>query len=180
MTDATQTIVFGGGCFWCTEAVFQNVRGVTSVMPGYSGGQVENPTYEQVCSGKTGHAEVLRIEYDPTQVRFQDLLKVFFSAHDPTTLNRQGDDVGTQYRSAIYYTTDTQKEEAEAYITQLAKTQPASKQVVTELKPLKTFFEADESHRQYYLKNPSQAYCQLVIAPKLDKVQQEHSELLTS
>ncbi len=176
--------VFGGGCFWCTEAVFNMLRGVVSVMPGYAGGTAlpggQHPTYEQVSTGKTGYAEVIRIEYDPVQVRFHDLLTVFFATHDPTTLNRQGNDVGTQYRSAIFYTTDEQKKEAEDFIVGLNASAQDGAPIVTEVRPLEKFYEAEQYHKDYYQKNISQPYCQIVINPKLDKVQKEFSALLKS
>lgn len=169
--------VFGGGCFWCTEAVFSSLRGVISVMPGYTGGTVENPSYEAVCSGKTGHAEVSRIEFDPSVISFNDLLTVFFATHDPMTLNRQGADVGTQYRSAIFYTNEKQREEAEKFIADLGS-DTAGQKIVTEITPLREFYAADESHRQYYLRNAEQAYCQAVISPKLEKLQEKYASLL--
>ncbi len=173
--DNIETVVFGGGCFWCTEAVFEELKGVVSVMPGYAGGAVENPTYEQIETGKTGHAQVSKVEFDPSKISYKDLLTVFFATHDPTTLNRQGADVGTQYRSIILYTTKEQKVAAEEFITELNK---EGEQVVTELKPLEKFYEAEDYHRQYYLKNKDKPYCQLVINPKLDKLQKKFSELL--
>lgn len=166
------TIVFGGGCFWCTEAVFQDLKGVTGVMPGYAGGSVPDPTYEQICSGKTGHAEVIKIDYDPALIKFHDLLTVFFATHDPTTMNRQGGDVGTQYRSVIFYSTEDQKKESEAFIKDLGEG------IVTEVKHLEAFYPAEEYHRNYYKNNSSQAYCQLIINPKLQKVQEKFYELL--
>ena len=168
----TQTIVFGGGCFWCTEAVFQDLMGVTGVMSGYAGGNVTNPTYEQICSGKTGHAEVIKIDYDPKRIKFHDLLTVFFATHDPTTMNRQGADVGTQYRSVIFYSTEAQKQEAEAFIKELGEG------IVTQLEPLNNFYPAEEYHRNYYKNNSSAPYCQMVINPKLQKVQEKFYELL--
>ncbi len=173
----TQVAVFGGGCFWCTEAVFSELKGVISVMPGYTGGTVPNPSYEAICSGSTGHAEVSRIEFDPSQITFNDLMTVFFATHDPTTLNRQGADVGTQYRSAIFTTSDEQKTEAEKFITQLDSNEPGQK-IVTEVVPLGEFYPADESHRQYYLRNSEQAYCQVVISPKLEKLKAKFDALL--
>lgn len=181
MTEKAQNMhkiaVFGGGCFWCTEAVYSELKGVISVMPGYAGGTTPNPTYEQVCSGNTGHAEVIRIEYEPDKISYNDLLTVFFATHDPTTLNRQGGDVGTQYRSVILYTDETQKSEAEAFIKKLSED---GEKVVTELKPLESFYEAEDYHRQYYLKNSSAPYCQLVINPKLEKLKEKFYALLKS
>ncbi len=170
--------IFGGGCFWCTEAVFKMLDGVESVMPGYAGGTVPNPTYEQVCTGDTGHAEVTRIEYDPAKVSFRTLLTVFFATHDPTTLNRQGNDVGTQYRSVILYTTPAQKEEAEAFIREVDASSKEGGRVVTEVKPLEAFYAAEPDHRDYFARNPEKAYCNLVISPKVEKVQKEFAELL--
>jgi len=175
-----EIIVFGGGCFWCTEAVFNMLRGVASVMPGYAGGKTPNPTYEQVSTGATGHAEAIQIEYDPVQIQFHDLLIVFFATHDPTTPNRQGNDVGTQYRSAIFYTTDEQKKEAEDFIAGLNASAQDGVPVVTEVRPLEQFYPAEQYHKDYYQKNISQPYCQIVINPKLDKMQKEFSALLKS
>ncbi len=170
--------VFGGGCFWCTEAVFKMMKGVSSVLPGYSGGTTENPTYEEVCSGKTGHAEVTRVEYDPSQVSYRDLLTVFFGSHDPTTLNRQGNDVGTQYRSAVFYTTPEQKKEALAIIKEIDASNTGGDQVVTEVTPLKKFYEAENYHHDYFSNHPGNPYCELVINPKLEKVQKKFANLL--
>jgi peptide-methionine (S)-S-oxide reductase len=175
MADPKEIAVFAGGCFWCTEAVFEDLKGVASVMPGYAGGTVPNPTDQQVYSGKTGHAESIHIEYDPEQISYHDLLTVFFASHDPTSLNRQGADVGTCYRSAIFYATETQKREAEKFIEQLNESGP---KVVTELQPLGDFYLAEEYHRQYYKNNIAQPYCQVVINPKLEKVRERFHELL--
>jgi peptide-methionine (S)-S-oxide reductase len=177
MKDKIETVVFGGGCFWCTEAVFKALRGVSSVMPGYAGGQTENPTYERVSSGNTGHAEVTRIEFDSGQIKFMDLLTVFFATHDPTTLNRQGNDVGTQYRSIILYTTPEQKERSEKFIADL-DSEYKDHPVVTEVRPLEKFYEAESYHKDYFANNPDKAYCQLVINPKVEKVQAKFAELL--
>jgi peptide-methionine (S)-S-oxide reductase len=168
-------IVLAGGCFWCTEAVFKSLRGVLSVMPGYTGGSTQNPTYEEVCTGKTGHAEVIEINYDPSIVSLDDLLTVFFATHNPTTLNRQGADIGTQYRSGIFYTTKEQKEKAEGFIKELNKD---GEPIVTELKPLKEFYPAEEYHQDYYRKNSSAPYCQVVINPKLKKLRERFQKLL--
>ena len=178
METNREIAVFGGGCFWCTEAVFQSLKGVISVTPGYSGGSIAYPTYEQVSSGTTGHAEVTRIEYDSTRVSYHDLLTVFFATHDPTTLNRQGNDVGTQYRSAIFYTNDEQKQTAEVFIKELNESDPGGHPVVTEVTPFEVFYEAEEYHRNYFLNNPDKAYCQIVINPKVQKVQKKFAELL--
>lgn len=175
--DGTREIVaFGGGCFWCTEAVFSELRGVISVLSGYTGGLVRNPTYDQVCSGTSGHAEVVRVEFDSSQITFNDLLTVFFATHDPTTLNRQGSDVGTQYRSSIFYTSQAQQQAAEAFIADL--NEGSEKKIVTELALLGEFYPAEEWHREYYFKNSDQPYCQLVISPKLEKLQAKYSQLL--
>ncbi len=176
----TEAAVFGGGCFWCTEAVFDELHGVVSVMPGYAGGRVKNPTYEQVCGGDTGHAEVIRIEFDPSEIGFKDLLTVFFATHDPTTLNRQGNDVGTQYRSAVLYADEAQRKEAEAFINELNAAKTFSKPVVTTLEPLGQFYEAEDYHRKYFAKNPYQPYCQVMIPPKLKKLHKQFADLLKS
>jgi peptide-methionine (S)-S-oxide reductase len=172
--------VFGGGCFWCTEAVFDELRGVISVVSGYAGGDVKNPTYEQVCGGRTGHAEVIRIEFDPDQIAFRDLLTVFFATHDPTTLNRQGNDVGTQYRSAILYADEEQKREAEGLIKELDAAGTFGKPIVTTLEPLTDFYPAESYHQKYYANNQYQPYCQVMIPPKLNKLQKQFAELLKS
>jgi peptide-methionine (S)-S-oxide reductase len=172
--------VFGGGCFWCTEAVFDELRGVISVVSGYAGGSTKNPTYEQVCSGGTGHAEVIRIEFDPTQISFSDLMTVFFATHDPTTLNRQGNDVGTQYRSTILYANEEQKRLAEALIKELNESKTFGKPVVTTAEPLGEFYAAEDYHQKYYANNPYQPYCQYSIPPKLNKLYKQFSQLLKS
>ncbi len=171
--------VFGGGCFWCTEAAFERLRGVISVESGYAGGNVERPTYEQVCSGRTGHAEVVRVEYDPAHISFHDLLTVFFGIHDPTTLNRQGHVSGTQYRSIILYTSPQQKQEAESYVAKLQKDFKETP-IVTEIKELSAFYPAEEYHRRYYERNGDQPYCQLVINPKIAKLKKEYAAFLKS
>ncbi|OGY32330.1 MAG: peptide-methionine (S)-S-oxide reductase [Candidatus Andersenbacteria bacterium RIFCSPHIGHO2_02_FULL_45_11] len=178
MDEKHEIVAFGGGCFWCTEAVFSELRGVASVMPGYTGGLSKNPTYDQVCSGTSGHAEVIKIEFDPSQITFNDLLTVFFATHEPTTLNRQGNDVGTQYRSSIFYTTEQQEHEVEKFIADL--NEGASARVVTEIASLGEFYPAEEWHREYYFKNSDQPYCQLVISPKLERLQAKYSQLLKS
>lgn len=174
----SERIVFGGGCFWCIEAVFKMVEGVTNVVPGYAGGETENPTYEEVCSGETGHAEVVLVEYDNKKVEFEDLLTIFFGSHDPTTLNRQGADVGAQYRSVVYYTTDIQKEKTEKFIDDINKSSGKGSPVVTEVKPLEKFYEAEEYHKDYFERNKMNPYCMVVINPKLKKVQKKYAELL--
>jgi len=170
--------VFGGGCFWCTEAVFKMLKGVAKVEPGYAGGAVPNPTYEQVCTGRTGHAEVIRIEYDPAFVSYDDLLTVFFATHDPTTLNRQGNDVGTQYRSAVFFTDEAQAAEAKAFIAGLEAAAPGGDPVVTEVVPLDAFWPAEDYHRDYYARNQEQPYCRAIINPKLEKVKKKFAALL--
>ena len=173
-----ETAIFGGGCFWCTEAVFKMLRGVVSVMPGYAGGSVPNPSYEQVSTGTTGHAEATKIEFDPVQISFENLLTVFFASHDPTTINRQGNDVGPQYRSVIFTTNSAQKEQAENFILNLNASNPGGQPIVTEVKPFDAFYEAEDYHKDYYARNPEQMYCQIVINPKLEKVKKEFSRLL--
>jgi len=162
--------VFGGGCFWCTEAVFKMLKGVKVVSPGYAGGSKEDATYEKVSSGNTGHAEVIYIEYDPKQIAYKDLLTVFFASHDPTTINRQGNDIGAQYRSIVFYTTEEQKKEAEKFIKEL--------DTVTLLEPFKEFYEAENYHKDYYANHQSAQYCQIIINPKLEKVQKDFENLL--
>jgi peptide-methionine (S)-S-oxide reductase len=163
------TAIFGAGCFWCVEAIFQQLEGVEKVASGYSGGARENPTYDQVCSGATGHAEVIQVIYDPAKISFVDLLEVFWGVHDPTTLNRQGADVGTQYRSVIFYTNADQKKLAEDYKTKLNASGAFPQPVVTEISPLKSFYVAENYHQNYFNENGNQPYCSLVIRPKLDK-----------
>ena len=162
--------IFGGGCFWCTEAVFQQVRGVTAVTSGYAGGARPNPSYEQVCSGATGHAEVIRVDYDPAEISYPTLLQVFFATHDPTTLNRQGHDVGRQYRSVSYTLDDTQQQQAEAMVEVLRQQGIA---VVTEVQPAPVFYPAEAYHQNFFARNPNQGYCNAVIPPKLAKLQQK-------
>jgi len=176
--NKNQIAVFGGGCFWCTEAVFEELRGVMSVMPGYTGGTVANPSYDAVCSGTTGHVEATRVEYDPAAIAYRDLLTVFFASHDPTTLNRQGNDVGTQYRSAIFYTTPAQKAEAEKFIAELAASDPGGRPIVTEVLPLGEFYDAEDYHRQYFKNHPDAGYCQVIIEPKVEKLQKQFADLL--
>lgn len=170
--------VFGGGCFWCIEAVFKMLKGVSSVLPGYSGGKVPNPTYEQVCSGTTGHAECTQVEFDPNEVKYRDLLTVFFGSHDPTTLNRQGADVGTQYRSVIFYTNPEQKQTAEDFIKEINDSSQDGKPVVTEVLSLDVFYEAENYHKDYFTNHKDEAYCELVINPKLEKVVKNFGSLL--
>lgn len=163
------TATFGAGCFWCVEAIFQNLDGVESVASGYSGGHVKNPAYKEVCNGTTGHAEVIQLTYDPSKITFEELLEVFWQTHDPTTLNRQGADVGTQYRSAIFYHNDKQKELAETYRKKLDESGAFDKPIVTEISPIKNFYKAEDYHQNYYNQNSEESYCTFVIRPKLDK-----------
>lgn len=167
--ESTEEAVIGGGCFWCTESVFQRVKGVSSVVSGYAGGASKNPTYDEVCSGKSGHAEVIQITFDPKEVSFEELLQIFFRVHDPTTLNQQGNDVGTQYRSVILYNNDKQKETAEKVKEEVNKAKVYSDPIVTEIAPLATFYSAEDSHQNFYNENTSHGYCNYVIKPKLDK-----------
>lgn len=171
------TAVFGAGCFWCTEAIFEELKGVQSVEAGYAGGTVENPTYEQVCSGTTGHAEVARIIFDPSVISYDDLLEVFWTTHDPTTLNRQGADVGEQYRSVIFYLSDKQKESAEKSKNNVAP-QIWNDPIVTSIEPLKNFYIAEDYHQDYYNNNQTKGYCQYVINPKLEKFRKKFKEKL--
>lgn len=175
-----QQATLGGGCFWCLEPVFDQVKGVKSVEPGYAGGQVEHPTYEQVCTGTTGHAEVVQVTFDPKEISFRQLLNIFFTIHDPTTLDRQGADVGTHYRSAIFYHDDEQAETARQVIAQLEDEQIWPKPIVTEVTALEAFYPAENYHRDYYRRNPYQPYCQVVIAPKVQRFRQQFSHLLTA
>lgn len=194
LNGKTEIAVFGGGCFWCTEAVFKMLKGIVSVMPGYAGGPStgsspegrgssragQAPTYEEVSGGTTGHAEVIKIEFNPEKVRYRDLLTVFFSTHDPTTPNRQGADVGTQYRSVIFYTDGGQKKEAEEFIVELNASNSQGAPIVTAVERLTNFYEAESYHQNYYAKNQQNAYCQVVINPKLEKVQQKFAKLLNN
>ena len=178
MQKKIQTAIFGGGCFWCTEAVFKMLKGVISVTTGYAGGSMAKPSYEHVSSGTTGHAQVVRVDFDPEKISYTDLLTVFFATHDPTTANRQGADVGPQYRSLILYTDDAQKKEAERFIHDINASHPKGKPVVTEVVPFEKFYEAEHYRHDYYEKNADQPYCQVVIEPKLEKVQKMFGELL--
>ncbi len=167
-----------GGCFWCLEAVFDQVIGVTDVVSGYAGGQIPEPTYQQVCTGETGHAEVVQVTFDPEQITFENLLHIFFSIHDPTTLNRQGADVGSQYRSAIFYVNANQKTAAEAVIQQLELEKIWDNPIVTQVVPQDAFYPAEEYHQEYFARNPSQGYCQFVVAPKVAKFRKKYLHLL--
>jgi peptide-methionine (S)-S-oxide reductase len=176
MTDTVKTAVLGGGCFWCTEAVFSILKGVLRVTPGYAGGKIDKPTYQQVCSGTTGHAEVIKIDYDPSLISYIDLLDVFFHVHDPTTLNRQGNDFGEQYRSIIFCIDEEQKALAERFVSELNASPEFKRPVVTEIKQLTAFYEAEGYHQSYYENNGGQPYCQMIISPKLDKFRQKFAK----
>ena len=174
--SALEVATLGGGCFWCTEAVYLEVKGVTSVVSGYTGGQVEHPTYEQVCAGDTGHAEVVKLEFDPAVISYRDLLEIFFTIHDPTTLNRQGNDVGTQYRSVIYTVSPQQEAMARQVIAEMAHVWDAP--IVTELAPAQVFYPAEDYHQDYFRQHPLQGYCAFVVAPKVDKFRKTYSNRL--
>ena len=164
----TESIVLGGGCFWCTEAVFDKVRGVVDVESGYSNGQALNPSYEQVCTGRTGHNEVVRVTFDPAQITLREIFEIFFVIHDPTTLNRQGNDAGTQYRSGIYYTDDAQKQVAGDVIREMVESRTYNSPIVTEVVPLANYSTAEAYHQDYFLNNPNQGYCAFVVGPKVE------------
>ncbi len=168
----------GGGCFWCTEAVYKELNGVAKVKPGYSGGQIKNPAYREVCTGRTGHAEVVQVTFDPDIISFTEILEVFFRTHDPTTLNRQGNDVGTQYRSVIFYHNQTQKEIAEKVIERIENELVYNKPIVTQVEPFDAFYEAEDYHHDYFERNPGQPYCQFVVAPKVEKFRKIFKEQL--
>ena len=174
--DDAEEIVLGGGCFWCTEAVFLMLKGIVSVEPGYSGGRLANPTYEQVSAGNTGHVEVIKITYQPDRLSFEEILQVFFETHDPTTPNRQGNDVGPQYHSAIFYTTERQLQKAEHYKSMIAGRY--TKPIVTTVAPLKNFYKAEDYHQKYYQNHQGAGYCQVVIDPKVEKVKTKFKDLL--
>lgn len=176
--EKNEVAVFGGGCFWCTEAVFQRLRGVVKVVSGYAGGKIPNPSYDRVSLGKTGHAEVIEIFFDPAKISYQQLLQVFFVVHDPTTLNQQGYDKGTQYRSVIFTTTQEQANQAQKYIDELTSKNEFDQLIVTEVAPLADFFTAEEYHQNYYNQNQSQPYCQIIINPKLEKLFTHFPELV--
>ena len=180
MDSHLQTAVFGGGCFWCTEAIFTRLRGVKTVASGYAGGSTANPTYEQVSRGNTGHAEAIQIEFDPQAISYGDLLNVFFATHDPTTPNRQGNDVGPQYRSAVFYASPAQRDEAQAFIAQLTQEGIYNAPIVTEISPLDKFWPAESYHKRYYENHSDQPYCRLVIDPKIAKLRAKFAPLLTS
>jgi len=177
-TQNRAVATLGGGCFWCLEAVYERVEGVTSVTSGYAGGHVPTPSYRQVCNGTTGHAEVVQIEYDPAAIAYRDLLEIFFTIHDPTTKNRQGADVGPQYRSIILYHDSDQQTTAQAVIEALEAENVFEDPIVTEVEPLDTFYRAEDSHQNYYENHPGQPYCQAVIAPKVNKLRKKHADRL--
>jgi peptide-methionine (S)-S-oxide reductase len=176
--ETLETATLAGGCFWCLDGAYRDLRGVVSVKSGYAGGQVVNPTYEQVCTGTTGHAEVVRVTFDPGEISYRDLLEVFFSIHDPTTLNRQGADVGTQYRSAIFYPDNAQRETAEAMIAELESEHVFEDPIVTEVSALDDYYPGEAYHQDYYRQNPGQGYCQVVVAPKLSKFRAKYADRL--
>lgn len=176
--DSEEIAIFAGGCFWCTEAVFLALDGVSKVISGYIGGKNPNPTYKEICTGETGHAEAISITFDPQKITFEELLEVFFATHDPTTINRQGNDVGTQYRSEIFYLNEEQKKVAEGYIALLTQQNTFGKKVVTKTSLASEFYEAEDYHQNYYERNPSQGYCSFVIPPKMEKLKQKFPEKL--
>ncbi|OMQ10132.1 peptide-methionine (S)-S-oxide reductase [[Flexibacter] sp. ATCC 35103] len=177
-TSNLETITLGGGCYWCVEAVYENLDGVKSVVSGFSGGKVANPTYEEVCTGTTGHAEVVQITYDKTKTDINEIFQVFFTVHDPTTLNRQGADVGTQYRSVIFYKNAEQKKAAESIIAELNKAKVYSNPIVTKVEPFKAFYKAEDYHQNYYANNKNQPYCKMVIQPKIEKFEKVFKDKL--
>ena len=176
--EGMEVATFAGGCFWCTEAVFLEIKGVEKVVSGYIGGKTKNPTYKDICTGETGHAEAIQITFNPNEVAYEDLLEVFFATHDPTTLNRQGADVGTQYRSEIFYHSEAQKTKAENYIQLLEKEKLYDKKIVTKVSSATIFYPAEDYHQNYYNQNSSQGYCQMVIAPKLEKLRKYYKSKL--
>lgn len=178
MSQTKETITLGAGCFWCVEAVFEQLRGVSDVKSGYANGAVDNPTYKEVCSGFTGHAEVIQFTYDPSIISFEEILQVFWQTHDPTTLNRQGADVGTQYRSGIYYHTKQQAEIAKKLKKELNEKQVFPNPIVTEIEPLDRFYQAEDYHQNYYEQNGEQPYCRIVIKPKMEKLKKVFSDKL--
>ena len=179
MADTGREVAtLGGGCFWCTEAVFVDLRGVERVVSGYMGGPLPNPSYEQVCSGRTGHAEVVQVTFDPAEISFREILEIFFTTHDPTTLNRQGGDEGTQYRSVVFYHGDEQRRVAEEVIRELTERRLYDDPIVTEVSPASEFYPAESYHQNYYARNPYQGYCQVVIAPKVSKFRKAYTSRL--
>lgn len=178
LQERTELATFAGGCFWCTEAVFLELKGVKSVVSGYIGGKTINPTYKEICGGDTGHAEAIQITYDSNEISFGELLEVFFATHDPTTLNRQGNDVGTQYRSEIFYHDEMQKEISEEYISLMSNENTFGQAIVTQVSPISTFYKAEEYHNNYYNENKSQGYCSYVITPKIEKLKKYFQDKL--
>jgi len=178
MSQTSEIATLGGGCFWCTEAVFTELKGVEKVEPGYAGGTVPNPTYEQVCSDRTGHAEVVQVTFNPTVISYGELLRIFFTVHDPTTLNRQGADVGTQYRSVIFYHSDEQKSIAKQVVGEVTAAKLWQARIVTQIEPFKAFYKAEAYHLDYFKNNPRQPYCQIIIAPKVRKFREHYMEKL--
>jgi peptide-methionine (S)-S-oxide reductase len=176
--SVSQTATLGGGCFWCLEAVFDNLKGVEDVVSGYAGGKIPHPSYQVVCTGLTGHAEVVQLRFDPAQISFKDILHIFFTIHDPTTRNRQGADVGSQYRSVIFFHSAQQQAEAEEVIRELGAEKLWDRPIVTEVKELPAFYPAEDYHQEYFARNPDQGYCQMVVAPKVAKFRQKFSERL--
>lgn len=175
-----ETATLGAGCFWCVEAVFDDLKGVEDVVSGYSGGHTDNPTYRQVCNGDTGHAEVAQITFDPTVISFKDVLRVFFSVHDPTTMNRQGNDIGTQYRSAIFYHNEDQRRDADEVIKEITDEGVFDAPIVTEVKPFEKFWPAEDYHQEYFANNPNVPYCAAVVSPKVKKFRQKFADRLKS
>lgn len=175
---ALETATLGGGCFWCTEAVFSELQGVEQVLPGYSGGTLRNPSYEQVCDGGTGHAEVVQVRFDPSIISFHDLLAIFFTVHDPTTLNRQGNDVGDQYRSVVFFHDEAQRLQARSTIAEVEAAKIWPGRIVTEVTPFAAFYPAEEYHRNYFRRNPGQGYCRAIIAPKVAKFRSHYADRL--
>lgn len=180
MSNSLNTAIFAGGCFWCTEAVFENIKGVKRVVSGYTGGFIKNPAYREVCNGTTGHAEGIMIKFDESEVDYETLLELFFATHDPTTLNRQGNDVGTQYRSEIFYTTEEQKMLAEKFIDLLEKEKVFDNRIVTKITAFDIFYEAEDYHQDYYKHNKEQPYCQVMISPKLKKINTYYKDKLNT
>lgn len=178
MSTSLETATLGSGCFWCTEAFFLEVKGIESVVSGYSGGKVKNPTYREVCTGLTGHAEVIQVKFDPAVISYADVLEIFWNTHDPTTLNKQGADEGPQYRSVVFYHNDAQKKTAEEYKNQLDKSGVFKNPIVTEISPFSVFYPAEEYHQNYYALNPNQGYCQYVIRPKVEKFRKQYGARL--
>jgi peptide-methionine (S)-S-oxide reductase len=178
MNDELQTATLGSGCFWCTEAFFLNLKGVESVVSGYSGGKVKNPTYREVCTGLTGHAEVVQVKFNPKIITYSEILEIFWNTHDPTTLNRQGNDEGPQYRSVVFYHNEQQKEIAQQYKDQLTKSGVFKNSIVTEITPFSVFYPAEDYHQNYFALNPNQGYCQYVIRPKVEKFNKQYASKL--